>query len=110
MTYLSGMLGLVAIAVMATLILLAVRRDRDLRRNAPDKVVAASAAGAGMGSAVPGPAVPGSPRRYSRLSIARPREAGGGGRAVGSPRARNAAASTNRLPRDRLTRWRAAAA
>ncbi|GGT77510.1 MULTISPECIES: hypothetical protein [Actinomadura] len=59
MTYLSGMLGLVAIAVMATLILLAVRRDRDLRRNAPDKVVAASAAGAGMGSAVPGPAVPG---------------------------------------------------
>ncbi|MGI5204204.1 hypothetical protein ACQEU6_21810 [Spirillospora sp. CA-108201] len=60
MTYLSGMLGLVAIAVMATLILLAVRRDRDLRRNAPDKVVAAAAAGAALpGPAAPGPAVPG---------------------------------------------------
>ncbi|WP_165970457.1 hypothetical protein [Actinomadura sp. 6K520] len=35
MTYLSGLLGLVAIAMMATLLLLAVRRDRALRRNAP---------------------------------------------------------------------------
>ncbi|MEU8308292.1 hypothetical protein AB0C84_32495 [Actinomadura sp. NPDC048955] len=59
MTYLSGMLGLVAIVVLATLVLLAVRRDRDLRRNAPDKVVAAGAGSAGPGPAVPGPAVPG---------------------------------------------------
>jgi hypothetical protein len=55
MTYLSGMLGLVAIAMMGTLVLLAVRRDRHLRRNAPDKVVAA----AGTGSALPDSAVPG---------------------------------------------------
>ncbi|GAA2251161.1 hypothetical protein GCM10010402_02680 [Actinomadura luteofluorescens] len=59
MTYLSGMLGLVAIVVLATLVLLAVRRDRDLRRNAPDKVVAAGAGSALPGSAGPGPAVPG---------------------------------------------------
>ncbi|MEV0662443.1 hypothetical protein ACIBI3_23675 [Actinomadura luteofluorescens] len=60
MTYLSGMLGFVAIAVLATLVLLAVRRDRDLRRNAPDKVVAAAGMGsAGMGSAAPGSAAPG---------------------------------------------------
>ncbi|GAA4367042.1 hypothetical protein GCM10023088_14490 [Actinomadura verrucosospora] len=60
MTYLSGMLSLVAIVVMATLVLLAVRRDRALRRNAPDKVVAASAGtGSLPGSAVPGPGVPG---------------------------------------------------
>ncbi|MES9537253.1 MULTISPECIES: hypothetical protein [unclassified Actinomadura] len=56
MTYLSAMLGLVAIAMMGTLVLLAVRRDRHLRRNAPDKVVAA----AGTGSAVPDSAMPGS--------------------------------------------------
>ncbi|WP_141578297.1 hypothetical protein [Actinomadura sp. WMMA1423] len=67
MTYLSGMLGLVAIAMMATLILLAVRRDRHLRRNAPDRVVGdasrpgSSARGsAGPGSAVPGQGAPGS--------------------------------------------------
>ncbi|SNR49705.1 hypothetical protein [Actinomadura mexicana] len=61
MTYLSGVLGLVAIAVLATLVLLAVRRDRDLRRNAPDKVVAAAAGtgSAGRGSALPGPGAPG---------------------------------------------------
>ncbi|MGP4026700.1 hypothetical protein [Actinomadura sp. 3N407] len=40
MTYLSGLLVLVAIAMMATLVLLAVRRDRALRRNAPGSVVA----------------------------------------------------------------------
>ncbi|GAA4343148.1 hypothetical protein ACFQY7_48840 [Actinomadura luteofluorescens] len=59
MTYLSGMLGLVAIVVLATLVLLAVRRDRDLRRNAPDKVVAAGTGSAGVGSALPGSAAPG---------------------------------------------------
>lgn len=35
MTLLSGLLGLVAIAMLATLIVLALRRDRDIRHNAP---------------------------------------------------------------------------
>lgn len=35
MTILSGLLGLAAIAMMATLAVLAVRRDRDIRHNAP---------------------------------------------------------------------------
>ena len=39
MTLLSGLMGLVAIAMMATLVLLAVRRDRALRRNAPGSAV-----------------------------------------------------------------------
>lgn len=39
MTYLSALLGLVAVAMMATLVLLAVRRDRAIRRNAPGSVV-----------------------------------------------------------------------
>ncbi|GAA4225027.1 hypothetical protein GCM10022254_06000 [Actinomadura meridiana] len=43
MTYLSGLLGLVAIAMMTTLVLLAIRRDRDMRRNAPALVVAGRA-------------------------------------------------------------------
>ncbi|MFS2295507.1 MAG: hypothetical protein FWJ90_22885 [Actinomadura sp.] len=38
MTLLSGLLGLVAIAMMATLVVLAVLRDRALRRNAPARV------------------------------------------------------------------------
>ncbi|GGV14457.1 hypothetical protein ACFHW2_07890 [Actinomadura sp. LOL_016] len=43
MTYLSGLLGLVAVAMMVTLVVLAVRRDRALRRNAPDTVAARGA-------------------------------------------------------------------
>ncbi|MEV5824473.1 hypothetical protein AB0L25_02745 [Spirillospora sp. NPDC052242] len=43
MTYLSGLLGLVAVAMMVTLVVLAVRRDRDLRRNAPETVAARGA-------------------------------------------------------------------
>jgi hypothetical protein len=35
MTILSGLLGLVALAMMAALAVLAVRRDRDIRHNAP---------------------------------------------------------------------------
>ncbi|CNF39285.1 Uncharacterised protein [Mycobacterium tuberculosis] len=35
MTLLSGLLGLVAVAMLATLVVLAVRRDRDIRHNAP---------------------------------------------------------------------------
>lgn len=38
MTLLSVLLDLVAVAMMATLVLRAVRRERNLRRNAPDKV------------------------------------------------------------------------
>ena len=80
MTYLSAMLGLVAIAMMGTLVLLAVRRDRHLRRNAPDKVVAA-AAGTGSAfpdSAVPGPAASGdaAPEPAAPGSVV-PRESGG---------------------------------
>ncbi|OLT17756.1 hypothetical protein BJF79_48335 [Actinomadura sp. CNU-125] len=44
MTYLSGLLGLVAVAMMVALVVLAVRRDRALRRNAPQ---AAAASGPG---------------------------------------------------------------
>ncbi|MEU8797979.1 hypothetical protein [Spirillospora sp. NPDC048819] len=40
MTYLSGLMALVAVAMMATLLLLAVRRDRALRRDAPGSVAA----------------------------------------------------------------------
>ncbi|WP_176611707.1 hypothetical protein [Actinomadura sp. WMMB 499] len=40
MTYLSGLLGLVAVAMMVTLVVLAVRRDRALRRDAPEAVAA----------------------------------------------------------------------
>ncbi|TDC87317.1 hypothetical protein [Actinomadura sp. 7K507] len=40
MTILSGLLVVVSIAMMATLVLLAVRRDRALARNAPGSVVA----------------------------------------------------------------------
>ncbi|WP_433477099.1 hypothetical protein ACQPZP_08620 [Spirillospora sp. CA-142024] len=53
MTYLSGLLGFVALAMMATLVLLAVRRDRALSRNAPDKVVGGTG---GPGTAGPGTA------------------------------------------------------
>ncbi|WP_157432975.1 hypothetical protein [Actinomadura rifamycini] len=45
MTYLSGLLGLVAVAMMVTLVVLAVRRDRALRRNAPETVAARGEAG-----------------------------------------------------------------
>ncbi|MEV4006392.1 hypothetical protein [Actinomadura sp. NPDC049753] len=78
MTYLSGMLSLVAIVVMATLVLLAVRRDRALRRNAPEKVVAAAGTGSLPGSAAPGPGVPGSavPGPVAPGSVV-PGEAGG---------------------------------
>ncbi|TDB89451.1 hypothetical protein E1264_08130 [Actinomadura sp. KC216] len=48
MTYLSGLLAVMAIAMMATLVLLAVRRDRDLRRNAPASVVAGRARAASL--------------------------------------------------------------
>ncbi|RKS72095.1 hypothetical protein BZB76_4910 [Actinomadura pelletieri DSM 43383] len=54
MTYLSALLGLLAIAMMTTLVLLAVRRDRDMRRNAPALVVAGRAQAAGMGSSTEG--------------------------------------------------------
>ncbi|MEU8345408.1 hypothetical protein SAMN05443665_1014108 [Actinomadura meyerae] len=39
MTILSGLLGLVALAMMVALVVLAVRRDRDIRHNAPGAVV-----------------------------------------------------------------------
>jgi hypothetical protein len=45
MTYLSGLLVVVAFAMLATLVLLAVRRDRALRRNAPERVVSGDAGG-----------------------------------------------------------------
>ncbi|MBE1534049.1 hypothetical protein [Actinomadura algeriensis] len=48
MTYLSGLLGLAAVAMMVTLVVLAVRRDRALRRNAP-QTAAFRAPGAGPG-------------------------------------------------------------
>jgi hypothetical protein len=48
MTYLSGLLGLVAVAMMTALVLLAVRRDRDMRRNAPASVVAGRAQAAAL--------------------------------------------------------------
>jgi len=35
MTILSALLALAAVAMMATLVVLAVRRDRDIRHNAP---------------------------------------------------------------------------
>ena len=45
MTYLSVLLGLVAIAMVATLALLSVRRDREIRRDAPEKVVSREVVG-----------------------------------------------------------------
>ncbi|WP_165978065.1 hypothetical protein [Actinomadura darangshiensis] len=45
MTYLSGLLGIMALVMMVTLALLAVRRDRALRRNAPERVVSGEAGG-----------------------------------------------------------------
>ncbi|WP_157419168.1 hypothetical protein [Actinomadura formosensis] len=45
MTLLSVLLGLVAVAMMATLALRAVRRERNLRRNAPDKVMSSETGG-----------------------------------------------------------------
>ncbi|WUH97567.1 hypothetical protein OHR68_29145 [Spirillospora sp. NBC_00431] len=58
MTYLSGLLALLAIAMMATLVLLAVRRDRDLRRNAPGSVVAGRARAASLEAQADGGASP----------------------------------------------------
>ena len=67
MTLLSGLLAIVAVGMMATLALLAVLRDRDLRRNAPASVaprppqattLEATTLGArGDGGQVPPPAV-----------------------------------------------------
>ncbi|MEO3822389.1 hypothetical protein [Actinomadura sp. B10D3] len=45
MTYLSGLMGVVAVLMMVTLVLLALRRDRALRRNAPERVVSGDAGG-----------------------------------------------------------------
>ncbi|WP_187437956.1 hypothetical protein [Actinomadura decatromicini] len=45
MTYLSVLLGLVAVAMMLTLALQAVRRDRELRRDAPENAVSGEPAG-----------------------------------------------------------------
>ncbi|WP_242900875.1 hypothetical protein [Actinomadura terrae] len=53
MTILSGLLALLAIAMMATLVGRSVRRDRDLRRNAPGTVVAPDPALASTSNAVP---------------------------------------------------------
>jgi uncharacterized membrane protein YhaH (DUF805 family) len=39
MTILSGLLGLIALAMMVALAVLAVRRDRDIRHNAPGAVI-----------------------------------------------------------------------
>ncbi|TDD72487.1 hypothetical protein [Actinomadura rubrisoli] len=63
MTYLSGLLGIVAIAMMVTLVGLAVRRDRAIRRDAPDSVAASRQAGTALmsrteGGPTPPPAVP----------------------------------------------------
>ncbi|TDD35137.1 hypothetical protein E1287_14540 [Actinomadura sp. KC06] len=58
MTYLSGLLAIMAIAMMATLVLLAVRRDRDLRRNAPGSVVAGRARAASLEAQAEGPTPP----------------------------------------------------
>ncbi|MBT2213845.1 MULTISPECIES: hypothetical protein [Actinomadura] len=44
MTILSGLLALLAIAMMVTLVGRSVRRDRDLRRNAPGTVAGTVAA------------------------------------------------------------------
>ncbi|RFS84656.1 hypothetical protein D0T12_14020 [Actinomadura spongiicola] len=54
MTYLSALLGLLAIAMLTTLVLLAVRRDRDMRRNAPALVVAGRAQAASLGTSAEG--------------------------------------------------------
>lgn len=45
MTYLSVLLGLMAIAMMMTLALQAVRRDRALRRDAPENAASGEPAG-----------------------------------------------------------------
>ncbi|XRQ11475.1 hypothetical protein ACN3XK_11495 [Actinomadura welshii] len=62
MTLLSGLLAIVAVGMMATLALLAVLRDRDLRRNAPASVAprppqATTLGARGDGGQVPPPAV-----------------------------------------------------
>ncbi|TDC55965.1 hypothetical protein E1281_09705 [Actinomadura sp. KC345] len=58
MTYLTGLLGLVAIAMMATLVLLAVRRDRAIRRNAPGAVAPPRPQGASLATRTEGGTTP----------------------------------------------------
>ncbi|MER7546692.1 hypothetical protein ABTW95_27175 [Spirillospora sp. NPDC127506] len=57
MTILSGLLGLVALVMMATLVVLAVRRDRDIRHNAPGATARAATVRGRAGDCSAPPAV-----------------------------------------------------
>ena len=58
MTYLTALLAVVAVAMMATLVLLAVRRDRAIRRNAPGTAAPPRPQGTGLSPQTEGGTTP----------------------------------------------------